>query len=72
MTNFTHFENQYILMLASRAKRDLLEEIEQDKEKMKLYNTAESFLDPNIEKYIETLNSVIKKVKEDMTEQYLK
>jgi hypothetical protein len=63
---YSKFENQYILTLASRAKRELMLEAEEEKEKMKLYNTTESFLDPNINRYIEVLGEIIKKAKVNM------
>ena len=68
MMDFTRFENQYILMLASRAKRDLMQEIEEEREKMKKYNTTESFLDPNINGYTESLEAIIQKAKSNMQE----
>lgn len=66
MSEFTRFEYQYIVMLASRAKRDLMSEIEEEREKMKKYNTTESFLDPNINGYTESLQAIIQKAKESM------
>ena len=48
------------------AKRDLMREIEEEREKMKKYNTTESFLDPNINGYIESLQAIIQKAKESM------
>lgn len=66
MREFTRFEYQYILLMASHAKRDLMREIEEDREKMKKYNTTESFLDPNINGYMESLQAIIQKTKESM------
>ena len=53
-------------MLAVRAKQDLIGELKEEQEKMKLYNNSESFIDPNIKSYIETLETIIKKSKENM------
>lgn len=66
MNKFTRFEHQYILVLAVRAKQDLIGELKEEQEKMKLYNNSESFIDPNIKSYIETLETIIKKSKENM------
>lgn len=63
---FTRFENQYILMLAVRAKQDLMREFKEEEEKDKLYNDGQSFMDPHLKNYIETLNDIIKKVKLNM------
>jgi hypothetical protein len=68
MKKFTEFENQYILMLASRAKRELQKELAEEEEKMKYYNNSESFLDPNIKDYIKALQSICTKAKENKKE----
>ena len=47
---FTRFENQYILMLAVRAKQDLMREFKEEEEKDKLYNDGQSFMDPTFKK----------------------
>jgi hypothetical protein len=39
---------------------------EEEREKMKKYNTTESFLDPNINGYTESLQAIIQKTKENM------
>jgi hypothetical protein len=55
---YSKFENQYILMLAVRAKQDL--EIELEK--------SRGYLDPNTESYIETLKNMINIAKHNMNE----
>ena len=57
-TTFTRFENQYIFMLASRAKRDLI------KDKA----DGQSLVDPNIDSYIMSLENICKKASENMNE----
>jgi hypothetical protein len=66
--HFTRFENQYIFMLAVRAKQDLMLELEEEKKKIKHYGNTQSFIDPNIRNYIEALGDIIKKTKENMDE----
>jgi hypothetical protein len=66
--HFTRFENQYIFMLAVRAKQDLMMELEEEKKKIKYYGNTQSFIDPNIRNYIEALGDIIKKTKENMDE----
>lgn len=68
MNEFTRFENQYIFMLAVRAKQDLMLELEEEKKKIKHYGNTQSFIDPNIRNYIEALGDIIKKAKSNMEE----
>lgn len=68
MSEFTRFENQYIFMLAVRAKQDLMLELEEEKKKIKHYGNTQSFIDPNIRNYIEALGDIIKKTKSNMEE----
>jgi NifB/MoaA-like Fe-S oxidoreductase len=65
---FTRFENQYILMLAVRAKQDLMLEFEEENRKIKIYGNTQSFIDPNIRNYIEALTDIIEKAKSNMGE----
>lgn len=65
---FTRFENQYILMLAVRAKQDLIKQLNEEEEKDKLYNDGQSFMDPYLRDYIETLTDIIEKAKSNMGE----
>ena len=53
---YSKFENQYILMLAVRAKQDLEIALEKNR----------GYLDPNTESYIKSLESVISKAKINM------
>jgi hypothetical protein len=68
MKHFTRFENQYIFMLAVRAKQDLMLELEEEQKKIKYYGNTQSFIDPNIRNYIEALGDIIEKVKSNMEE----
>lgn len=68
MKEFTRFENQYIFMLAVRAKQDLMLEIEEEQKKIRHYGNTQSFIDPNIRNYIEALSDIIEKVKSNMQE----
>jgi hypothetical protein len=68
MNEFTRFENQYILMLAVRAKQDLMLELDAEKKKIAYYGNTQSFIDPNIRNYIEALEDIIKKAKINMQE----
>ncbi len=54
MENFTRFENQYIMMLAIRAKQELEKEMK---------DRPFGYVDPNIESYIETLGKMAIKAK---------
>lgn len=65
---FTRFENQYILMLAVRAKQDLIKQLNEEEEKDRLYNDGQSFMDPYLRDYIETLTDIIEKAKSNMGE----
>jgi len=68
MKHFTRFENQYILMLAVRAKEDLMLELEAEKKKIAYYGNTQSFIDPNIRNYLDALEDIIKKAKINMQE----
>jgi hypothetical protein len=70
MKNFTHFESQYILMLAVRAKEDLKLQLAEEERKIKYYGNTQSFIDPNIRNYIEVLGDIIEKTKDNMNELY--
>jgi len=63
---YSKFENQYILMLAVRAKEDLKLELDAEKKKIAYYGNTQSFIDPNIRNYIEALEDIIKKAKSNM------
>jgi hypothetical protein len=63
---FTRFENQYIFMLALRAREDLKLELEEEKKKIEYYGNTQSFIDPNIRNYIEALDDIIEKTKANM------
>ena len=65
---FTRFENQYILMLAIRAKQDLMLALKEEEEKIKFYGETEgqNFIDPNLRDYVEALTSIIEKSKTNM------
>ena len=65
---FTRFENQYILMLAVRAKQDLMLALKEEEEKIKFYGEteAQSFIDPNLRDYVEALTSIIEKARTNM------
>ena len=65
---FTRFENQYILMLAVRAKQDLMVELNEEMKKIEYYGNTQSFIDPNIRNYIEALTDIIDKAKSNMNE----
>ena len=65
---FTRFENQYILMLAVRAKQDLMVELNEEMKKIEEYGYTQSFIDPNIRNYIEALSDIIDKAKSNMNE----
>jgi len=65
---YSKFENQYILMLAVRAKEDLKLELDAEKKKIAYYGNTQSFIDPNIRNYIEALEDIIKKAKSNMQE----
>lgn len=65
---FTRFENQYILMLAVRAKQDLMVELNEEMKKIEHYGNTQSFIDPNIRNYIEALTDIIDKAKSNMNE----
>lgn len=65
---YTRFENQYILMLAVRAKQDLLLELEEEERKIKYYGNTQSFIDPNIRNYVEALTDIIEKAQSNMSE----
>jgi hypothetical protein len=65
---FTRFENQYILMLAVRAKQDLMVELKEEMKKIEHYGNTQSFIDPNIRNYIEALSDIIDKAKSNMNE----
>lgn len=58
MENFTRFENQYIMMLAVRAKQELEKGVKEQS----------AFIDPNIESYIETLGKIALKAKANCQE----
>lgn len=58
MENFTRFENQYIMMLAVRAKQELEKEAE----------GQTGYIDPNIESYIKTLGVIALKAKSNCQE----
>ena len=68
MKVYTRFENQYILMLAVRAKQDLLLELEEEERKIKYYGNTQSFIDPNIRNYVEALTDIIEKAQSNMSE----
>jgi hypothetical protein len=53
---FTQFENQYIFMLATRTKQDLIHTMKE----------AQPPMDPNIRDYIATLESIAEKAKLNM------
>jgi hypothetical protein len=63
---YSKFENQYILMLAVRAKQDLMLELEAEKKKIAYYGNTQSFIDPNIRNYIDALTDIIEKAKINM------
>ena len=65
---YTRFENQYIFMLAIRAKQDLLIALKEEEEKIKFYGNTQSFIDPNLRNYIEALNDIIEKARLNMGE----
>lgn len=65
---FTRFENQYIFMLAIRAREDLMLEVKREEEKIKKYGNTQSFIDPNIRNYIEVLEDILEKTKSNMQE----
>lgn len=65
---YSKFENQYILMLAVRAKQDLMLELEAEQKKIAYYGNTQSFIDPNIRNYIEALGDIIEKAKANMQE----
>lgn len=58
MENFTRFENQYILMLAVRSRQDLLEDMKEQT----------GYIDPNLQTYIDSLESIANKAKTNMRE----
>ena len=68
MKEFTRFENQYIFMLALRAKQDLMLELQEEEKKIKYYGNTQSFIDPNIRNYIEALTDIIEVAKSNMEE----
>ena len=68
MKEFTRFENQYIFMLALRAKQDLMLELQEEEKKIKYYGNTQSFIDPNIRNYIEALGDIIEVAKSNMEE----
>ena len=68
MKEFTRFENQYILMLAVRAKQDLMLELEAEKKKIAYYGNTQSFIDPNLRNYVEALGDIIEKAKTNLQE----
>jgi hypothetical protein len=68
MREFTRFENQYIFMLALRAKQDLMLELKEEEKKIKYYGNTQSFIDPNIRNYIEALGDIIEVAKFNMEE----
>ena len=68
MKEFTRFENQYIFMLALRAKQDLMLELQEEEKKIKYYGNTQSFIDPNIRNYIEALGDIIEVAKYNMEE----
>ena len=65
---YTRFENQYIFMLAIRAREDLLIALKEEEEKIKFYGNTQSFIDPNLRNYIEALNDIIEKARLNMGE----
>lgn len=65
---YSRFENQYILMLAVRAREDLKREYEEEQKKIKYYGNTQSFIDPGIRDWIEALGDIIEKAKENMNE----
>lgn len=56
--SFTRFENQYIFILAVRAKQDLQKDLEDQ----------QGYKDPNITEYIKSLESICDKTKRVMKE----
>jgi hypothetical protein len=58
LERFSRFENQYIMMLALRAKKELSEE----------RDGQTGYIDPNIDSYIESLGSIAEKAKSNMRE----
>jgi hypothetical protein len=68
MKEFTRFENQYIFILAIRAREDLMRDFKEEQAKIKKYGNTQSFIDPNIRNYIEALDDIIEKTKSNMQE----
>jgi hypothetical protein len=58
MENFTRFENQYILMLAVRARQDLVADMKEQS----------GYKDPNLQSYVDSLESIVNKAKLNMRE----
>lgn len=58
MKQFTRFETQYILMLAVRAR----EELKKEKE------GQTGYIDPNIDSYIDALEEIAYKAKDNLKE----
>jgi hypothetical protein len=56
MEKFTKFEYQYIVMLAFHARQDLKKMLEENS----------GYIDPNIPSYIESLESIINKAKNNI------
>lgn len=58
MFNFTRFENQYIMMLAIRAKQDLEKE----------FKSQDDYAGSNIETYVKALSEIAIKAKSNCLE----
>jgi hypothetical protein len=65
---FTRFENQYILMMAIRAKEDLMLELEEEKRKLEIYGNNQNFIDPNLRSFVQALTDIIVKAQVNINE----